>query len=256
MLIAIDVGNTVTMFGAFEGERLLGNWRTETRHGATADEYGLLFTALLRGAGLRHSDVEALAIASVVPSLTVRLQEMSSRTFGLSAFVLRTEALGIRTEYEPPSAVGPDRVANAVAAGELYGLPAIVVDLGTALTVDAISADGTYLGGAIAPGLEVSIQALYRHAALLSRVELHKPDRAIGRTTSESLRSGVVYGFAGQVDSLVRRFADELAEPAQVVATGGQAGLIVDACETVDRVDEFLTLHGLRIIHARESNGS
>lgn len=253
MLLAIDVGNTSTMMGLFDGEGLAGDWRIGTYADGTSDEYGLRIVGLLRESGWDRREVTAVVMASVVPRATSRLEESCARYLGCSPLIVRPEALGVRTEYVPPDAVGPDRLANAVGAGALYGWPAIVVDFGTTTTVDAIDAEGTYLGGAIAPGVEVSVQALYACAARLSWVEMEAPERAIGRSTAESLRSGVIYGFAGQVDGLVRRFLAELGAEAHVIATGGQARRIVPWTETVAHVDEHLTLHGLRVIWEREA---
>jgi len=252
-LLALDVGNTSTMVGLFDAADLVARWRVETRRAATSDEYAFLITGLMRMVDRPASDVQACVLSCVVPPLLPRLEEMVQTAFGCEAFTIRPAELGIPIEYHPPTAVGSDRVANAVAAAELYSLPAVIVDFGTTTTVDVVSESGAYLGGAIAPGIEASVAALYANTARLPRVDIRPPAAAIGRSTEESIRSGVVFGFAAQVDGLVRRCAAELAARPVVIATGGQARLIGTVSETIQHIDETLTLHGMRLLYDRHS---
>ena len=250
-LLAVDVGNSETVVGWFQGEALSSHWRL-TSGRQSADEIGLTLDLLLERAGAGTAPREAgpaAVLCSVAPSLTRAWAEALERRSGrppveVSAATVRD--LPIR--YHDPSAVGADRIANAVAARALYGTPAIVVDLGTATTFDCISLQGEYLGGVIAPGVMTSAEELFRRAARLPRVELRKPERALGRTTEESLQAGVLWGTAGQVDALVRRLAIEIRGTPHVIATGGLARFIAPECETVNVVDETLTLKGLRLV--------
>jgi len=229
MLLAIDVGNTNITAGVYRGDQLAADWRIRTQLGRTTDEYGMLIRELFEYSGLRFQDVDGVAISDVVPP---------------------TMADGIEIRYEPKSDVGADRIVNAVAAFALYGGPTVVVDFGTATTYDAISESGAYLGGAIAPGIGISMEALFRSAARLPRIDLIRPPSAIGTTTQTSMQSAV-FGFAGQVDAMVRRFKQELGGQPKVVATGGLAELISSESQTIETVNPMLTLEGLRLLFAR-----
>lgn len=253
MLLAIDAGNTNITFAVYGAADLKGNWRIGTVARRTGDEYAALLSALLRENGLAFADIDAAAICSVVPPMVDALLRFCAGHLGIdSPLVLSPEMdLGIDVDYEPVTDVGADRIANAIAAHANYDGTVVVVDLGTGTTVDAVSADGKYLGGAIAPGIQISLEALFSRAARLSGVVLEAPDRAIGRTTATSLQSGIVFGFAGMVDSLVARFIDELGGADVVVATGGLAELIAPHCKHIDHCDDLLTLEGLRLAYQR-----
>ena len=244
-LLAVDIGNSDTVVGFFDGTDLKRFWRL-TSGRTTADEIVLLIEALLRGNRARPA---AAVLCSVVPSLTLVWAEALERSAGRPPIEVSAEtARSLPIRYRDASAVGADRIANAVAVRALYGVPAIVVDLGTATTFDCVSERGAYLGGAIAPGVGTSAEELFRRAARLPRVELRKPVRALGRTTEESLRAGVLWGAAGQIDALVRRLALEMKGTPHVIATGGFASAVASECETINRVDETLTLKGLRLL--------
>ncbi len=275
MLLAIDVGNTETVIGLFgpdrpeqpdamgfaraSGERGLAyHWRISTVSERTPDEHAMMLTQLLDLEGLDlRSALSAIAISSSVPAVTTQLRRMANRWFSdLEVTVLGPGTKsGMPILYDNPREVGADRIADAVGAYDLYGGALVVVDLGTATVFDVVSAKGEYLGGAVAPGVAISLEALYAHASALRSVELVRPRSAIGRSTAESIQSGVLYGFAGQVDGVVQRIKEELGE-AIVVATGGLAGLIAPYAKTVQHVEPWLTLHGLRIVHERNHSGA
>jgi len=247
-LLAVDVGNSDTVVGMFTGPELTGFWRFTSR-AATADEIGLRLEALGRVHRWPRERELGAVLCSVVPALTLPWMGALAKMAGRPPVeVSATTAKNLPIRYRDRSAVGADRIANAVATRALYGVPAIVVDLGTATTFDCISRQGAYLGGAIAPGVATSAEELFRRAARLPRVELRRPARALGRTTEESLQAGVFWGAAGQVDALVRRLALEMKGTPAVVATGGLAAIVAPECETINRVDEALTLKGMRII--------
>jgi type III pantothenate kinase len=274
MLLCIDTGNTQTVIGLFDGTELADHWRIATVVERTADELALTIQQFLGFHGFApfvvesggfvspsstsdvsgavpEATIDGIAISSGVPRVTTELREMCERYFGFSAMVLEP---GIRTGmpilYDNPKEVGADRIANAVAAYDLYGGPSIVVDFGTANTIEAISSDGEYLGGAIFPGIEISLDALFERAAALRRVELVAPRNVIGKSTVESIQSGAVYGFSGQVDTLVELFQKELGD-CTVVATGGLAEPIIRHSRTIQHYEPWLTLQGLRIIFER-----
>lgn len=252
MLLAVDIGNTTTGVAIYDGERLVHHWWLSTLRERTSDELGVMLSTLLRLNGLEIRQISGAAISSVVPSQTEPWQQLCHRLLGLEALVVGPETdVGVRVGYRFPEELGADRLVNAAAAVHLYGAPVIVVDFGTATTFDVVDGSGCYLGGAIAPGVGISAEALFERAARLPRVELRRPSAAIGRTTADSIRSGIIFGFAGQVDGLVRRLMGELGERARVVATGGLAELIAPECETVEEVNPLLTLEGLRLIHQR-----
>ncbi len=252
MLLAIDVGNTNTVLGAYEGAKLRHHWRIETSHTRTSDEYGILVRQLFAAAGLDPAEVDAVAISSVVPPLAFTLDGMSVRYFGVKPlFVGPGVKTGMPILYENPREVGADRVVNAVAAYERWRCGLIVVDFGTATTFDAVSPKGEYLGGAIAPGIAISMEALFRNASKLPRVEFTRPPQVVGKNTVASIQSGVVYGYVGLVDGICARMSDELGFSPKVVATGGLAPLIAGISKAISEVDEHLTLEGLRLLHER-----
>lgn len=253
MLLAIDVGNTNTTFAAFDGERLAADWRIGTVTSRTEDEYGVILSGLLERDGLKFDQIDGVAISSVVPATIYPLVKFSREWLAVSDPLVLGSGVdcGIEIRYHPKTDVGADRIANAIAAHETYGGPVIVVDFGTATTFDAVASDGTYLGGAISPGIETSIEALVARASQLRRVQFVRPPSVIGTTTVESLQSGVVYGFAGQVDGIVERFKAEMGGSAKVVATGGLAELIAPESRTIEAIDQLLTLRGLRLFYER-----
>jgi len=243
-LLAVDVGNTQTALGLFENAELTRRWRLATEPQRTGDELGLFLGGLLD-----LSSIEGISLASTVPSLVRSYEELATGA-GVTLLVLGPGTkTGIPIRYDDPREVGPDRIANAVAARERYGAPAIVVDFGTSTNFDVVSPGGEYVGGVLAPGIEVSMNALFERAARLVKVDFVAPETAIGKTTESALRSGLVYGFAGQVDGIVERIRAELGVPdAPVIATGGLAELIAPHARTVGRVDPFLTLEGLKLV--------
>jgi type III pantothenate kinase len=256
VLLAIDVGNTQTVAGLYDGRGLRDHWRTTSIRTSTADELAVILRGLLALRRRTFADVSATVISSTVPQLTAELAAMARSHLGHEALIVGP---GVRTGMnllvDHPPEVGPDRVANCVAAYRRFGGPCIVVDFGTGINFDAVSRSGDFLGGAIAPGLEVALDALAQRAARLPRVELRAPARAIGTNTVANMQSGAVLGCAGLVDALVLRFRDELGDAAPSVATGGLAGVVVPHCHSIDHVDPWLTLDGLRLIWERSDAG-
>ena len=254
MLLAVDVGNTNIVIGVFDGERLVADYRLHTDDRATGDELGVMVTDLLDRRDITPADVHAVMVSNVVPTLQRAVDRLSRGYFDHEPLMLgpglRT---GIRIRVDDPREVGADRIANAVAARHLYGVPAILVDFGTATTFDAIGPDGDYLGGAIAPGIQISHDALVSHAALLSRVELVPPASPIGRNTTTSMQAGIVFGYVGLVEGLVVRFQHELGSHANVIATGGIAAQLAPLIPAITVVDERLTLTGLRLIYEQNA---
>ncbi len=250
MLFAVDVGNTHVVVGLFAGGKLNYNWRIASHVSKTEDEYGFIFQLMLMHSGTTKQSIIGGVIASVVPPLTSVFKKAMKMYLGIEPLIVGPGTrTGVDIKYENPKEVGPDRIANAVAAYRKYGGPVIVVDFGTATTFDAISKRGQYMGGAIAPGIMAATDALFSKAARLPRIDLVRPLRAIGRTTVESMQSGIVFGFAGQTDALVRRISEELDGKTQVIATGGHARLVAAESNTINVVDPTLTLEGLYLIY-------
>ncbi|MEA2366348.1 MAG: type pantothenate kinase [Thermoleophilaceae bacterium] len=255
MLLAIDVGNTQTHVGMFDGDDLVHHWRFATARFATADELATTLAGLLGLRDLKLADVHAAMVSAVVPTLAHEYEQVIERYFdGRGLLVGPDIKSGMPIRIDRPQELGADRLANAVAAYERVGGACNTVDFGTAINYDVVSAAGEYLGGVISPGIEISLEALSARAARLPRVELEKPRHAIGKGTQEAIQAGVVYGFAGQVDAIVGRLREELGEEATAIATGGFAAAIVPFCEQVDEVDDRLTLQGLKLIWERNES--
>jgi type III pantothenate kinase len=252
LLLVIDVGNTNTVLGVYEGERLLHHWRVWTDREKTADEYGILVRNLYEGSRLSSREIGAIAIASVVPPLTLTIVELCERYFGIAPLVvgpgIRT---GISIKMDNPKEVGADRIVNAVAAHEKHRSACIVVDFGTATTFDYIAGNGDYMGGVIAPGAGISAEALFREASKLPRVEIAKPPTVIGKNTVAAMQSGLFYGYVALVEGIIDRMKRELRADPPVIATGGLARAVASETSKIHVIDENLTLDGLRIIYER-----
>ena len=252
MLLVVDVGNTQTHIGAFEGAELVEHWRFATVRESTADELGAALRALLGLRDVSFGDVDASIVSSTVPQLRPEWTEMARRYLGQDMPVvgpsLRT---GMPIRYDNPREIGPDRLVNAVAGFERTGGPCVIVDFGTAVTHDIVSAEGEYLGGVIFPGVEISLEALTERAAALPKIDLVGPRSLIGKSTVDAIRSGVVYGFAAMVDGIVTRLREQLGDGTHTIATGGLASVVVPFCRTIDEVDDLLTLRGLQLIWER-----
>jgi type III pantothenate kinase len=252
VLLAVDVGNTQTHLGAFQGPELVEHWRFATVRESTADELGAALNNLLGLRGLGFGEIDASIGSFTVPQLAPEWASMAERYLGRAMTIVGPGVkTGMAIRYDNPREIGADRLVNSVAAYDRFGGACVVVDFGTAITYDAVSAEGEYLGGIISPGLEISLDALSDRAAKLPNVDLGEPRTLIGKSTVDAIRSGVVYGFAAQVDGIVRRLRAELGEEADAIATGGHADVVVPHTETIDEVDDLLTLTGLRLIHER-----
>jgi type III pantothenate kinase len=253
MILVFDVGNTNIVLGVYQGEKLMDFWRVATDTQKTADEYGIIIKQMFIHQGYNIDDVKAVIISSVVPPMMYTLEHMSRKYFKKEPLVVGPGIkTGMNIKIDNPKEVGADRIVNAVAGYEMYGGPLIIVDFGTATTYCAIAKNGDYLGGAISPGVRISMDALYQRTAKLPRVELIKPDNVICKNTISSIQSGVIFGYVGQVDYIIRRMKKELGdENTKVIATGGLSKLIASESETIDVVNGLLTLEGLRIIYER-----
>lgn len=250
MLLAVDIGNTGTTLGVFEGEELRTTWHMATVIHRMVDEYAALLLNLLHHQRLEISDIKEVALCSVVPPLTATFEELFQRYFHISPLVVGAGVkTGVRIRMDNPREVGADRIVNAAAAHHLYGGSIIIVDLGTATTFDTVSKEGDYLGGAIAPGINTAAEALFTRAAMLPRVELVHPQHAIGTNTIAAMQSGIVFGYVGLVEGIVARIQQELGGEAKVVATGGYAELVAKETTVIDEVNPDLTLVGLRLIY-------
>ncbi|MGC8595044.1 MAG: type III pantothenate kinase [Candidatus Kryptoniota bacterium] len=252
MLLCIDVGNTHTVFGVYRGSRLYRDYRVASEIARTEDEIGIVIVSLLRNDRIDPGRIMSVGISSVVPNLTDILRRMSAKYFNCEPMVVSASLdLGIKIDYEDPHAVGSDRICNAVAGFEKFGGPLIIIDFGTATTFDVISVDGTYLGGAIAPGLETAAQDLQRRAAKLPKIELKFPANIIGKNTVASMQSGIMFGAVESMEGIVRRIKNEIGESAKVVATGGYAGILASASRIINAVEPSLVLEGVRIIYEK-----
>src|ERR1700735_2678050 len=262
MLLTIDVGNTNMVLGVFDGDDVVEDWRIATAPDRTADEIAVVLHGLLgQSARVKVSDVSGIALCSTVPSVLHEMREMCRRYYGDVNAVIGEPGVktGVPVRVDNPKEVGSDRIMNALAAVHLYGGPAIVVDFGTSTNFDAVSRNGEFVGGALAPGIEISVDALSRRAAQLLKVELSRPSRVIAKNTVESLQSGIIFGFAGQVEGIARRMADELApsdpDSVTIIATGGLAPLVIDEVGIIDAYEPWLTLIGLRLVFERNAPG-
>jgi type III pantothenate kinase len=254
VLLAVDVGNTQTHLGVFEGERLAEHWRFQTRSGATGDELAERISGLFNLCGMSFKGIDAVCVSSVVPPLGTQFEQLSERYLGAECLTIGPGVkTGMPIRIDNPLEVGADRLVNSIAAYERFGEACIVVDFGTGINVDVVSAEGEYLGGAIGPGLEISLSALIERAARITRIDLDPPEAAIGRSSRAAIQSGFVYGFAGMIDGIVHRIEEELGE-ARLLATGGFAKVVVPFTETIEEVDDMLTLKGLRLIHERNTS--
>ena len=252
MLLVFDIGNSNIVLGTYEGKRLMKHWRISTDRQKTGDEYGMLINDLFRFQRIRMTDIDAIIISSVVPPLVVPLVKMCERYFHLRPLIVGPGIkTGIRLRYENPREIGADRIVNSVGAFEQYGGPLIVVDIGTATTFDIVDTNGDYLGGVIAPGIGISTEALFQRAAQLPRVALVTPKTVICKNTVTGMQAGVIFGFVGQIDEIVRRIKAEMKQEMKVVATGGLARMIARESKTIEKVDTFLTLTGLRVLYER-----
>ncbi|MSP20501.1 MAG: type III pantothenate kinase [Alphaproteobacteria bacterium] len=266
MLLAIDAGNTNVVFGVFDGDKKLCQWRAATRPDRTADEYAVLLTQWLANEGLKVSAITDVAIASVVPTILRDLRHLANRTFGHKPLVIGDDGvvLGLEVRIDRPAEAGSDRLCDAVAAHATYGGPLIVIDFGTATTFNVVDDKGNYRGGAIAPGINLSLEALHQATAKLPRIAVEQPARAIGRDTISAMQSGIYWGYIGLIEGLTRRLAKEFGGKTKikmkmkmkVIATGGLAPLFANGTQVVDHVDTDLTLRGLVEIHRRNRSGS
>ncbi|EIT84166.1 pantothenate kinase [Fictibacillus macauensis ZFHKF-1] len=255
MIFVFDVGNTNIVLGLYHEEELLHHWRISTAREKTEDEYGMLIVNLFKEASIAKEAIEGIIISSVVPHIMSTLERMCLKYFHRKPLLIGPGIkTGLNIKYENPREVGADRIVNAVAAIQLYGAPVIVVDFGTATTYCYINEQGHYMGGAIAPGINVATEGLYKNAAKLPRIEISKPPSVIGKNTVNAMQSGLLFGYVGQVEGIVKRIKQETNVNATVVATGGMAGLIAEECAEIDVVDPFLTLKGLHVIYCKNTH--
>ncbi len=252
MFLAVDIGNTQTVLGLYSADKLLAHWRIATVASDTADELAIRVKALFALEKLNSYDIADVAIASVVPPLTEQWHITAKRFTGTEPLILNSQVdTGLEIKYKNPSEIGADRLADAVAAIELYGAPVLVVDFGTATNIEVVDKDGAFLGGVIAPGLATSAEALFSAAARLAKFSVEVPEKVIGMTTKEAVQSGLTFGEVDRIDGLITRIFDELGYPAKVIATGGLSTRVVNLSKTVDVINDDLTLEGLRIIYKR-----
>lgn len=250
MLLVIDVGNTNTVMGLYDGDTLTGSWRLETKKERTSDEMGIFLKEILNFSKYDLTQIQAIAISNVVPTLGYALHEMCERYFHLKPFLVTADVKSpLKIKLDHPKEIGADRIVNAVAAHIEHKCDAVIIDFGTATTFDVVSQSGDYLGGAICPGINISAEALFQRASKLPRVEIAKPEHAIGRSTIECMQSGLYYGYIGLVDALVTRLAVEFGKKLFVIATGGLASVIARDSKTIDKVDDLLTLKGLKFLY-------
>jgi len=250
MILVIDVGNSHTVIGVYKEEKLLGHWRISTNLKKTEDEYGILVKGLLDNSKLSLADIKGIVISCVVPPIIWILKKMSADYFKVSPIIVGPGIkTGIYIKTDNPKEVGADRIVNAIAAYKLYGGPVIIIDFGTATTFCAVNKDGVYLGGAIAPGIEISAEALAEKTAKLPKIEVSKPQHSIGSNTIAAMKSGIFFGYLGLTNELIRRFKKELGEDSLVVATGGYSELIGNECNLIDKINPFLTLIGLYLVY-------
>jgi type III pantothenate kinase len=255
MLLVIDVGNTNTSLGVYDGAQLVAHWRLTTNRARTVDEYGVHARNLFQLADLDFKAITAIAIASVVPPLNYTLKTMAETYFRVTPlFVDHTTDTGLKILYQPASEVGADRIVDAVAARKKYGAPCIIVDFGTATTFDVINDKGEYLGGVITPGIMISSDALFARTAKLPRVDIKRPERVVGSSTISAMQSGLYHGYTGLVDGVLRKIMEEIGGKPSVIATGGLAPLIATGSEFIQSVDETLTLDGLRLVYERSQS--
>ena len=254
MILAIDVGNTNTVLGIYKDDEMSAHWRISTDKDKTVDEYGILLKNLFSYENIDTKNVKDIVISSTVPPIVTVLEEVAKEYFNLSPMVVGPGVkTGMNIKMDNPREVGADRIVNAVGAYEKYGAPLVVVDFGTATSFDAVSAEGNFIGGAIAPGIGISTEALFNYAAKLPRIELKKPDTAIGKNSIMAMQSGIIYGFVGQVEAMIEKFQEEINGESTVVATGGLVNLIAPETKMIDKVEPFLTLDGL--CHIGKING-
>jgi len=254
MLFVLDVGNTNTVIGVYDGEELKHHWRVETSRNKTEDEFGMIFKSLLEHVGLSFKDFEGIIISSVVPPIMFSLERMCQKYFHLKPLIVGPGIkTGLNIKYENPREVGADRIVNAVAGIHLYGSPLVIVDFGTATTYCYINEDKQYMGGAIAPGISISTEALYSRASKLPRIEIARPDGVIGKNTVSAMQAGILFGYVGQVEGIVNRMKKQSDATPKVIATGGLAALIGNESDVIDIVDPFLTLKGLHLIYMKNT---
>jgi type III pantothenate kinase len=254
MIFVLDVGNTNTVIGVYEGEELKHHWRVETSRNKTEDEFGMIIKSLLEHVGLSFKDFEGIIISSVVPPIMFSLERMCQKYFHLKPLVVGPGIkTGLNIKYENPREVGADRIVNAVAGIHLYGSPLVIVDFGTATTYCYINEDKQYMGGAIAPGISISTEALYSRASKLPRIEIARPEGVIGKNTVSAMQAGILFGYVGQVEGIVERMKRQSKTLPKVIATGGLASLIGNESDVIDIVDPFLTLKGLHLIYTKNT---